>query len=336
MFREGELTDMENSYLVSIIVPVYNTERYLTKCLKSILNQSYQNIELIVVNDGSLDGSEKIIEEIAKDDSRVHLYNKENGGLSSARNFGISKSHGDYIIFVDSDDYISDKLIEICLDDIHEYNSEIICYGFQMMINGEEAGVKCCNNEGHLVLSRDEAISLLIEESLIQGHACNKMFRKELFENIMFPIGKTYEDSYIMHNIFLKANTITHINIPLYYYCLRNDSICHTPSKSNLVDMVQSHIARYEDLNTLINKDDKVLLLKGIKKYYIKMRRYLQKDYDVLQIERWIKNTEKTIQITSYSYVDILFVVSTHSKGAIKIIYKIRDILYLAINKCKV
>lgn len=313
---------------VSVIVPVYNTEKYLSKCLESIINQSYKSIEIIIVNDGSTDCSEHVILDYQKKDSRIHYFYKENGGLSSARNFALKFAKGDYLLFVDSDDWIDENLIKECVDDTVKYGSDVVCFGFTMIDeNRKSCFTKCCNNEGHLVLNRSQALDYLIKEDIIQSHVCNKLFRKSLFDNILFPVGKNYEDSYVTHKIFLQAEIITHINKPYYYYCLRNGSICHTPTEQNLLDMIGSHIQRYLDLEEYMSNSQKSQLLSDIKKYYIKARRYIDRADVLKQYELWIKKTSKAIKNNNCVFINYLFLYSCHDNFFIKIGYSIKNIM---------
>jgi len=203
---------------ISIIVPVYNMEKYLEKCLDSIINQSYKNLEIIVVNDGSNDNSQKIIDKYLRKDNRIKSFCKENGGLSSARNFGIEKATGKYICFIDSDDYVNLDMIELMVNKIILENSDVcICD----IIDETEDGTI------NSILKGVNFSELTIENVLISlPSACNKIFKKDIF-NIEFPKNKYYEDLGTIPIILSNCSTISYVNEPLYHYIQRSGSIMH-------------------------------------------------------------------------------------------------------------
>ena len=163
--------------LISVIVPVYNVEKYLEKCIDSIINQTYQNLEIILVDDGSTDGSGKICDEYSRKDNRIKVIHKENGGLSDARNIGIKNANGGLIGFIDSDDYITENMFEVLQKDLRKYNADISSCDIQ---NVNEAG-ECLkiirvSTEGQTskVFEREEALKLLLEDT-IKSYAWNKL-----------------------------------------------------------------------------------------------------------------------------------------------------------------
>lgn len=208
---------------VSIIVPVYNVENYLENCIESILNQTLQDIELILVNDGSTDGCRKICDEYAKKDNRITVIHKDYGGVSSARNAGLDISKGKYIGFVDSDDYVDlemyDKLYKLC----ESNNSDIAVCKLGRVING-----KLINNEENLFikdLNNNEAIEELFKGILYRFSLCNKLFKKSCFKEISFPEGRIHEDLSTTYKLFANADKVTYTNYIGYFYVKRNNSI---------------------------------------------------------------------------------------------------------------
>lgn len=205
---------------VSIIIPIYNVEKYLDKCLSSVTEQKYKNIEIICVNDGSKDKSEKIVLKYKEKDKRIVYVKKENGGLSSARNTGIDKATGDYICFVDSDDWISKDYVSKLMDSIIENNSDIaICNIKQLYSDGKEKKVSFKISENKVLNSHD-ALKELFIGTVLQNHAVNKVYKISLFRdnNIYFPIGKIYEDVFTTYRLFMVASKISLINDYLYFY----------------------------------------------------------------------------------------------------------------------
>ena len=208
---------------VSIIVPVYHVENYLENCIESILNQTLQDIELILVNDGSTDGCRKICDEYAKKDNRITVIHKDYGGVSSARNAGLDISKGKYIGFVDSDDYVDlemyDKLYKLC----ESNNSDIAVCKLGRVIDG-----KLINNEENLFikdLNNNEAIEELFKGILYRFSLCNKLFKKSCFKEISFPEGRIHEDLSTTYKLFANSNKSIYTTYQGYIYVKREDSI---------------------------------------------------------------------------------------------------------------
>lgn len=210
---------------ISVIVAIYNVENFLNKCIDSIIKQSYNNIEIILVNDGSTDNSKEICDKWAEKDNRIKIINKLNGGLSDARNMGIEKSSGEYICFIDGDDYIDKDMIFKMFKAIRENEAEIsICNRYHVFENGNTF-IKFEQKEKEIIMTSEEAIFQMNSFKSFDMSACTKMFKRELFEDIEFPKGKISEDFYVMYKLFDKADKIVSISDPLYFYYQRNGSI---------------------------------------------------------------------------------------------------------------
>lgn len=203
---------------LSVIVPVYNTEKYLSKCLNSIVNQSYKNLEILIINDGSTDGSLNIIKKFEDVYSNVFVYNKENSGVADTRNFGIQKATGDFITFVDSDDFIELDLYQICMDYIEQKNIDILMFDFIIENNG-----KLIKSS---VINYDDKCEMYLKNS---PNPWNKIIRKSLWDNnkIFFPKGIWYEDLATFPLFYLFTNKIDYIPLRKYHYIIRNSSITH-------------------------------------------------------------------------------------------------------------
>jgi len=220
------------NYSISIIVPVYNTEKYLSKCLDSIINQTLENIEIIVVNDGSKDNSQQIIDEYCSKDIRIKSIIKENGGLSDARNIGIDHVKGEYIAFIDSDDYIDLNMMEELYKRAIDYQAEIVlCDLVKVDENGNEFRdlPQSPQLPDKIILEND--FSLFGEMSCF---ACNKIFKKSLFEKHRFRKGIHFEDIELIPKLVLDAHIVAKINQPFYKYFERQDSITKTHTKKGL------------------------------------------------------------------------------------------------------
>ena len=212
---------------VSIIIPVYNVEKYLPRCMESVMNQTYENIEVILVDDGAKDNSGKLCDDYGKSDSRIKVIHKENEGLSSARNEGIERATGEAILFLDSDDYLSKECVFRMISNMQKYNADVVIVQMKYIsedVNEESADtvkeeIKIMNSE------------CAIEKSLYQkSYTCcapAKLFRKEVIGNIRFPIGRISEDLATCHLFLNNATNIIYTNYYGYYYRQHATSIMH-------------------------------------------------------------------------------------------------------------
>ncbi len=222
--------------LISIIVPVYNVEKYLDCCMQSILHQSYKDYEVLLVDDGSTDGSGQICDAYAKEDKRIRVFHQENGGVSSARNLGLDKAKGAYIGFVDADDCMDYRMLEILYDTLTAEDADMVMCDFTMEDNGCYYYAPGIAAE-KMVWGRDEALDILYKSCRRGGDVLwNKLYRKKLFAGIRFPQGMCYEDAYVMHQLFERAERIVFINRKLYYYRNRKNSIMHSDDISIVID----------------------------------------------------------------------------------------------------
>lgn len=220
---------------LSIIVPVYNVEEYLYECIDSILNQTFRNFELILVDDGSVDSCPQICDEYAKKDSRIKVIHKKNGGLSSARNAGLKVATGEFVTFVDSDDYLSNKTYENAFLMIKENNADIAIFGRYYVYSDNKKIIK---EKQHINLVMDSAQATALMNISLLGYydtaAWDKVYRRSLFSDILYPKNRISEDWFTTYKVFAKAKVIVYDSTPLYYYRQRNGSITHTYTKVNL------------------------------------------------------------------------------------------------------
>jgi len=229
--------------LISVIVPVYKVEKYLEKCIESIIKQTYTNLQIILVDDGSPDNCGKICDEYAKKDSRIEVIHKINGGLSDARNVGINRANGRYIGFVDSDDYIKEDMYEKLINLIKEYDADISICNLYDVIDGKEY-VRNKDNGIH-EYSRIDILKEILLDKNIQSYAWNKLYKKELFDEIKYPIRKKYEDIGTTFYLFEKCNKIVVTSEPEYYYLKRADSLVNNVTESTILDYTEIIIQRY-------------------------------------------------------------------------------------------
>lgn len=205
--------------LVSIIVPVFNVEKYLEECLDSILNQTYENIEVILVDDGSTDSSGKICDRYLKEDTRIKVFHKINQGVSITRNFGVEKSNGEYITFVDSDDFLPKLSIEILVKEIEKEKADILVCAMK------RDKVKENLNYNKIIFNREEALIELFKGNLYRFSLWAKIYKASIVKKYKFPEGKIHEDQATTYKYFLEANKIVYIDYVGYIYYRRENSI---------------------------------------------------------------------------------------------------------------
>lgn len=212
--------------LISIIVPVYNVEKYIRRCIDSIIQQDYRNLEIILVDDGSTDKSGIICDKYKKRDKRICVVHKENGGLSSARNTGIDLAKGNYIAFVDSDDYISKDMYSILMKNIIEEKADISIVNYEMVSEWGKIKKRTITKIERKVMSGKEACKERYKkDGTIMVVAWNKLYKKELFQSIRYPIGKLHEDEFTTYKLLYRSNIVVYQNEKLYAYVQRKNSI---------------------------------------------------------------------------------------------------------------
>lgn len=223
--------------IISVIIPVYNVEKYLRACLDSVMNQTFDNYEVIIVNDGSTDNSGQIAEEYKNKYSNINLIHQENKGLGGARNTAIEVAKGEYILFVDSDDTIHLDTLKLLYDNITKTNADLVFFGFQIVA---EDGTIIKTEKGFEkeIPTLEQNPQLLMDWPI----ACNKLIRSELFleTNIRFPDRAWYEDLRTIPKLYLHAQTIGFIEQPLYFYLKRKGSITNAIKADRLVEIVDA------------------------------------------------------------------------------------------------
>jgi len=205
---------------ISVIVPIYNTERYLSKCLDSLVNQTLKDIEIIVVNDETPDNSQKIIDKFVKKYKNIKSYIKKNGGLSDTRNYGIKKATGEYIVFIDSDDYIDLSMLEKLYNSAKENKLDIVTCNCVKVYEDNDNKIVLKSNLNY----SDDVVKNYL---LAQPMACIRIFKRELFKNNSFKKGIYYEDLELVPRMVNSTKKIGFLDEDLYYYLQRNGSIIH-------------------------------------------------------------------------------------------------------------
>ncbi len=257
-----EIERFESNPLISVVVPIYNVRDYLEECLESIALQTYKSIEVLMIDDGSNDGSKEIAKAFSEKDKRFLYIYQENQGLSAARNTGIEASKGEYLVFVDSDDWVEKDFIQKLYENIMASGADVSVCGY---FKDSEVSEEIVFDEAH-IMSRTKAMGILgnifPKEYLLMVLAWNKLYRKSVFDNVRYANGKIHEDEYIIHRIIDNSEMVSTITEPLYHYRIRNDSITGSKNQADLrhFDIVDAHRDRvnccrgqiYSDIYKLI------------------------------------------------------------------------------------
>ena len=206
---------MQANEVVSIIIPIYKVEVYLRQCLETVTHQTYPHLEIILVNDGSPDHSEEICKEFFKRDTRIRYVRQENGGLSAARNTGIELATGDYITFIDPDDWVTEDYVEVLYQKLKDYHADVSTANYNLyddssskyLIKVTEADYSETLYEGRAIMDQDA-----IQETRDMAWACAmmKLYKRSLFEGLRFPVGKNVEDNFLMYKLLLRADRVVH------------------------------------------------------------------------------------------------------------------------------
>ncbi|WP_338587255.1 glycosyltransferase [Clostridium baratii] len=293
------------SKLVSVIVPVYNVEKYLDKCINSIINQTYRNLEIILIDDGSTDNSGKKCDYWAGKDRRIKVIHKENGGLSDARNIGIANAEGEYISFIDSDDFIDLDMIEYLLNILIKNNCQISICDFRKIYENtsKEYSIKY-KKEKISVYSNIESIRYLLKDKKIQNYAWNKLYLKKLFtDECYYPYGRKMEDIGTTYLLFYNANRIAVSNQSKYNYLQRKGSIVNNEDIKFIIDKYELSEKRFNEINKrniyLIENyvDYTNKFLEIYRKNNIEIKKYIKENNVVEKFFNNIKNREISIFI---------------------------------------
>lgn len=250
---------------ISLIVPVYNVESYLERCIDSLINQTIKEIEILLIDDGSTDNSGHICDDYAKIDKRIRVIHKKNGGLSDARNRGLEIASGDYIGFVDSDDYVHRDMFQVMYETMFQENCDIVEVGYKEFYEKDTVQVDITKKSLN-VYDKNSAVIRTILDIKCRNYVWNKLYKKQLWKDIEFPVGKVYEDIFTTHKVISKSNKLVKLDANFYYYYQREGSIVN--SKFNL----KHHIDHYDavkDMILFIEKEYPEMLSIAILKYLI-------------------------------------------------------------------
>lgn len=231
--------------LISVIVPIYNVEKYLDECLKSINEQTYKNLEILLINDGSKDNSIAICQEWIQKDLRMSLINKLNGGISDARNYALDRCNGEYLVLVDSDDYIEPRMIELLYSNINNKTSDLAICGYKFIYDdGNEVIPDSRLNKEEVWDSNNFWDNYFVNNTIYCVVAWNKLYRSSVFQNVRYPKGKIHEDEFVIHEIINNCKSISVIPDLLYNYRQRPNSIMSSKYDVKRLDRAEALLLR--------------------------------------------------------------------------------------------
>lgn len=288
-----------NKPLISVIIPIYNVEEYLEKSVDSVRNQTLKNIEIILVDDGSIDQSGTICDRIAAQDERVKVIHKPNGGLSDARNVGATQAQADLIGFVDSDDYVAPTMYQRLYQEMTGERADLAYCGLYHVIDGKEIPDYKVTT-GKVLSNRDELVEKALCSDNITLHAWNKLYKKDLILKHPFPVGRTYEDAFFAIPYFLDCQKAVGIMDPLYYYVKREGSIVNSTYSQKDMNVILAHDTNFELLK------DNLRFIPGAKyrlywsRFYVLDKMLQARDFDDHEQKQAI------IKYLRHHYLDIM------------------------------
>lgn len=263
--------------IITVIVPVFNVEKYLCRCIDSIISQSYKNLEIILVDDGSTDDSGNICDEYASKDERIKVLHQKNQGLSEARNNGLEISEGEYIFFCDSDDYIEKDTLENMLGKLKHDNADIVACGIKY-IGDDNGNIECINIVTDLcsgIWSGKQSVVQMMRKANVCSVAWNKLYKRSLFEGIKFPKGHLHEDEATIYKILYKAGIVSYT--PAKYYCYMQRS------KSIMGEKITGRSSDY-----IIAMEDRIKFFEDVSEYELA-------EYSWIKLLEWIKHVYRKI-----------------------------------------
>lgn len=288
--------------LISVIVPVYKVEEWLDQCVESIVNQSYKNLEIILVDDGSPDNCPQMCDEWAKNDERIKVIHKENGGLSTARNAGLDICSGKYISFIDSDDYIHRDMYTNMLEDLKRTNSDIVKCGRYIDDNGKISEKRIIESEKEY--NHNEILDCFFyhKDDFCSG-VWDKLYKAELFEGIRFPDGLNSEDYYVYGIIYNKASKLYYNDKFYYYYRIREESICrqeeiteHSFDKIIVSDKVYNYV-----MENYPDRVEDAQIFQSISRFAIYQEVYQKKHKKILEKE-WKQSLKEKKKVVLHNH----------------------------------
>ena len=308
--------------MISIVIPLYNVEKYINQCLHSVINQTYKDLEIILVDDGSPDQSGAIADKWAEKDDRIKVIHQENGGLSNARNTGLDNCHGEYIMFIDSDDIVSVDICQCLLNLLNQNDAQIaICEADHVFDNQ----IHFSHSSEIKIYNKNEAICEMWYQRSFLPSAWGKLYDASIFKDLRFTEGIIFEDIDIMHQVFYVADKIVYTNSKLYGYMHHEDSITTKPfAKKDLIilEICQKLIDFAKNKNIELQKAAQAYMITGAMRVYLNAPDRFKKEINVAkklisQYGKQVLKDENIRKKTRYSLMIYLY-----CRPLLKIIYK--------------
>lgn len=315
--------------LISVIIPIYNVEKYLARCVDSIVNQTYKNLEIILVDDGSPDRCPQMCDDYAKKNSRIKVVHKKNGGLSDARNAGIAVATGEYISFIDSDDWIDLETYDLVLEKMLATNSQIGAFNLKSV---SDSNFKTEYNENYIVIDSQKAIENTIDNVNVRTVVWNKLYHRSVLENLSFRVGKLNEDEFFTFYALSNAQHIVYLFRQLYFYYQRPNSIMGTYSlkRLDMLDGVKERMEFVEKKYPEIYTKAKLSFCQCcIYQYQMLLR---NKDVDLQLIGRKkVKKYRTSLKLSNHEikncrFIDKLSLVISNNSIGFELICRVRNI----------
>ncbi len=303
--------------LISVIVPVYKVEPYLDRCVASIVAQTYKNLEIILVDDGSPDNCPQMCDAWAKKDDRIKVIHKQNGGLSDARNAGMAAARGEFIGFVDADDYISPDMYEQLCSHLINDDSDIAACDFLAFADETEINDDSCPIPKSHTASAHEAMSDIVNNRNFRAVAWNKLYRKDLLDGMLFEVGKLHEDEFFTYKVIDRAKQLVYVDRPLYFYRQRPESIM-TRFSCRRLDLLDAYVERIKLLEIKYSdlaKKDKINFCIACVNCYYEMSNSDEKKRGYDRISECRKRIRVSFKdLCSYPAKEKLYVVLSKSR----------------------
>lgn len=317
----------KNNPLITVVVPIYKVEAYLDECVQSILKQTYSNLEIILVDDGSPDRCGEMCDVYAEKDARVKVIHQKNKGLSGARNSAIDIATGEYITFVDSDDYLKEDMVEVLYHEVLQYDAEIATVAFESFF---ENGSKASNphNGKIFVYSKEEALDCFLFNDYLTPCVCGKLYRISLWKNVRCPEGKLFEDQFTTYKLIDQCKKVVFDTTPRYYYRKRMGSIGHSSFSKRTYDLYDAIHEEYDYISQKYPKECPNIAVARITWEIVFVNMMIRSDAietkTVAEIQQYArKNIRKVLRCNYIGGVRKLqIILFSYAIGLYKIMYK--------------
>lgn len=309
---------MNKQMLISIIVPIYNAEKFLERCVDSIINQTYKNLEILLIDDGSTDNSGKICEKYKKKDERISVVHKENGGVSNTRNIGLNLANGEYVFFIDADDFLDDNVISELVK--NSYGFDIIKTSYKINNKNKIKSIKESN-----IYDKNEYINKVILGN-IGGHCWGYLIRRDIIQNIVFDENTScMEDTIFIISCILKVEKIKVIDSSFYNHIINENSI--TCSKNKIVKNMNDYMYSLKEIKSKVNKQDINILIE--QKKIILIEKELSKVSSKKELKNMINEFEVDIDTKNVNIYYKIFMFCVENKMYLSLfsLIKLRNIL---------